>query len=319
MVASGPGCGDRTQVIRSEPVGISRRTLIISSGVLGSVAGLGGWAVLAENRLAPGRGLIDQAMSRCDISSPPVQAAAGRLVDGSFFSTHRRRTVTYTLAYPPKAAPGARLPVCLVLHGYGVRARAAFDDIGYHRLLAAAVAAGAPPFVLAAVDGGDGYWHPHSASGDDPLGMLLDDLPVVLTQHGLPVNRFGLLGWSMGGFGALLAATEAPKRFPAVAANAPAFWRSFDEARSVNEGAFDSADEWQRWGDLLARAPKLQGLRLRIDCGDADSFAPAVKALRDRLPEPSSVHMAKGCHDTAFFRSAAPAQLRLIGDALKAR
>jgi hypothetical protein len=36
-----------------------------------------------------------------------------------------------------------------------------------------------------------------------------------------------------------------------VAASAPAFWRSYEEARSVNEDAFDSADEWRQWGDLL--------------------------------------------------------------------
>jgi S-formylglutathione hydrolase FrmB len=322
MVVSARRCGDRSRGIRSVLVGISRRVVIITSGLVGVGAGVGGWALLAENRLAPGRSLIDQAMGRCDIPTPLLDAKPGRLVEGSFFSAHRRKTVSYTLAYPPKAVPGARLPVCLVLHGYGVDHDAAFDDIGYHRLLAAVVGARTPPFVLASVDGGDGYWHPHAAgaaSADDPLGMLTKDFPVVLSQHGLLVNRFAMLGWSMGGFGALLAATETPQRFVAVAASAPAFWRSFDEARSVNEGAFDSADEWREWGDLLSRAEKLKGPRIRIDCGESDSFASAVKALRDRLSDPAVVHLATGCHDDAFWRAAAPAQLRFIGDALKAR
>ena len=52
-------------------------------------------------------------------------------------------------------------------------------------------------------------------------------------------------------------------------------------------------------------------MAVRIDCGESDPFAPAVKALRDRLPDPGVVHLAKGCHDNAFWRSVAPAQLRL--------
>jgi len=184
MVVSARRCGDRSRGIRSVLVGISRRVVIITSGLVGVGAGVGGWALLAENRLAPGRSLIDQAMGRCDIPTPLLDAKPGRLVEGSFFSAHRRKTVSYTLAYPPKAVPGARLPVCLVLHGYGVDHDAAFDDIGYHRLLAAVVGARTPPFVLASVDGGDGYWHPHAAgaaSADDPLGMLTKDFPVVLS------------------------------------------------------------------------------------------------------------------------------------------
>jgi S-formylglutathione hydrolase FrmB len=146
--------------------------------------------------------------------------------------------------------------------------------------------------------------------------MLLTDLPTVLAQHGLPVDRFGVLGWSMGGFGALIAAAEAPGRFVAVVANAPAFWRSYEEAREVNPGAFDSAEDWQRWGDLMARAEKLRHLPLRIDCGESDSFTPAIKELRGRLGGTGAVHLAKGCHDDAFWRFAAPEQLRFIGTAL---
>lgn len=297
-------------------MGISRRTVITGSGLLGAAAGIGGWALLADLRLVPGRSILNDALGRCNLdTTPPPEAEPGRLVRSSFYSTHRGRSVGYVLAYPPKVAAGARLPVCLVLHGFGADENSAFAEIGYHRLLAAAVAAKVPPFVLASLDGGTGYWHPHD-SGDDPLGMLLEGFPVVLRQHGLPVERFAVLGWSMGGFGALLAAAEAPKRFVAVVANAPAFWRSYDEARSANATAFDSEEEWRKYGDLLARAEHLSGPRVRIDCGESDPFAPAVLRLRDRLPDPAVVRLARGCHDTVFWRSVAPEQLRLIGTAL---
>jgi dipeptidyl aminopeptidase/acylaminoacyl peptidase len=287
---------------------------MISSGVLGTAAGLGAWALLAQARVAPGRGLIDDALGRCDITATPAEAEPGRVVRASFYSTRRRRTVGYMLAYPPKVRGGARLPVCLVLHGSGATERDAFEVLNYHRVLAASVAAKVPPFVLASIAGGDGYWHPRG--DDDPFGMLTDDFPVVLAQHGLPVDRFAVVGWSMGGFGALVAAAEAPQLFVAAAASSPAIWSSYDDARSADPAAFGSDEEWQRWGDLLGRADRLKG-RVRVDCGSADAFAPTVAALGERVPD--AVTMAKGCHDLAFWRSVAPAQLRFVGAALAKR
>jgi S-formylglutathione hydrolase FrmB len=296
-------------------VGISRRNLVIGSSVLGAVAGVGAWGLLADARLVPGRSVMDDAFGRCDIDATQPKTEPGVVVKASFFSAHRSRAVGYLLGYPPGAAGGAKLPVCLVLHGSGTDYRDPFDGIGYHRFLAAAVAAGVPPFVLASVDGGETFWHPR-ANGDNPMAMMLEDFPVVLRQHGLPVDRFAVLGYSMGGFGALVAASTAPKRFVAAVASAPALWRSYDDARSVNDKAFDSAEDWRTWGDLRTRTGALKGLAVRIDCGESDSFAPALSALREQLPDPGVVHLAKGCHDAAFWESVAPEQLKLIGTAL---
>jgi pimeloyl-ACP methyl ester carboxylesterase len=285
-------------------------------------------------------------MGRCDISGEPAppEAEPGILVRSSFYSTHRARSVGYMIAYPPGIKAGASLPVCLLLHGYGADYRDPFDGLGFHRLLAGAVtgagstptaapgptrtpaaaptatkasaapAAKVPPFVLVSVDGGSTYWHPRA--GDDPLGMLMSDLPVVLGQHGLPSETFGVIGYSMGGFGALLAASVAPKRFAAVAASSPAIWRNYDDSHAANPTAFDSAADWRQWGDLRGRTASWKGIALRIDCGASDSFTSAVQSLREQLPDPSVVHIAKGCHDDAYWRSVAPAQLRLIGEAL---
>src|SRR5690606_29841359 len=283
-------------------VGVSRRTVVIGAALVGAAGGLGGWALLADLRLVPGRGVVDQVLGRCRLDAQPAEADPGILIRSSFYSRHRDQSVGYMLAYPPGVAGGARLPVCLVLHGAGEDERAAFEILALHRLLAAL---DVPPCVLATVDGGaDGYWHPR-ASGDDPLGMLLEDFPTVLRQHGLPVDRFGLLGWSMGGYGALVAASEAADRFVAVAASAPALWRSYDEANAANPAAFDSLDDWLTWGDMRRRTAALADVPIRIDCGESDPFAPALMSLRERLPESASVHLTRGCHDTAYWRSVA--------------
>ena len=93
-----------------------------------------------------------------------------------------------------------------------------------------AVAAGTPPFALAVVAGGNGYWHPHP--GDDPLGMIFDEFLPLLARSGLPRIEPAVLGYSMGGFGALLCGLTQPGRFARSSRTSPAFWRSFCRSRS---------------------------------------------------------------------------------------
>ncbi|GAA0803080.1 alpha/beta hydrolase [Spirilliplanes yamanashiensis] len=268
---------------------------------------------LVEARVVPGRSVLDRAVGRCDVEVPPATVAPGLQQTGTFDSALRRQRVSWVVAYPPGAQPGAKLPVCLVLHGYGATAATAIGAAAYDRHLATHVAGGGDPFVLAAMDGGDGYWHPHD--GDDPLGALLREFVPMLAGRGLRTDRLAAIGWSMGGYGAMLCALTDPQRFVAVAASAPAIWRSYDEARAVNAGAFASAQEWARY-DVLAQAHALSRVRVRIDCGESDPFAPAVRDLRDRLPDSSVVRFTQGCHDNAYFSSVAPDQLKLVGVAL---
>jgi enterochelin esterase-like enzyme len=287
-------------------------------GAAASITALAGASVgliqLAEAGLVPGKSAVDEQLGYCDVAVRPARHAAGEITTGSFASARRRRTVDYAIAYPPGVPAETGLPVCLVLHGYGADASLALAAGNYPGYLADAVAAGTPPFALAAASGGHGYWHPHA--DDDPLGMLLNEFLPRLAQHRLGVDRPAVLGYSMGGFGALLCGLAAPGRFASIVASSPAFWRSCDEAEHVNPEAFASKSDWDRYGDLLSQAARISRLPAHIDVGAADSFTPAIRTLRDRLADPDVVHVAKGCHDNPYWRSQAPAQLRLVGAAL---
>ncbi|MGW5672821.1 alpha/beta hydrolase [Micromonospora sp. NPDC003776] len=294
---------------------VTRRRLLQAAGAAVGLAGLGaGGVALVDAGVLPGRSVLDHALGRCDARPPDApRAAVPPPVTGSFRSVARRREVGFAIAYPPGYAPGALLPVCLALHGFASDARAAVGAGAYPQFLAGELPHGAVPFAIAAVDGGDGYWHPHP--DDDPLGMLVDEYLPLLAGRGLAADRVAIAGWSMGGYGALVAALTHPDRFRAVVATSPAIFHSYADARRVNAGAFDSAEEWARY-DVTARAREFAGLPVRIAIGAADPFTPAVRALRDRLPDPGVVEIRTGCHDGDFWTSVAPGQVRAISAAL---
>jgi enterochelin esterase-like enzyme len=270
------------------------RRQALAGGVLGVAAAAGG-AALVQAGVLPGRYRLARALGACDVALPPATVAPGPTRFGAFRSQRRGRTVGYGVAWPPGAGPGARLPVCLLLHAAAGDHRAPFDRLRMHHHLAEAVGARrVPPFALASADGGGSSWRP--GGGDDPFGMLLEELLPLLAGLGLrtAAGAVGVAGWSMGGGGALRLAEAAPERLAAVVATSPAVAAA---------------------GAEVAGAARLRGLAVRVDCGETDPFADAARALAARLPQGAEVHLAKGCHDGAFWQRQAPAQLRFLAAA----
>jgi enterochelin esterase-like enzyme len=297
-------------------VRITRRAALTALGGAAGLLALGGTGIaLADAGVLPGRSVLNNALGRCDAPTPPasLRGTPRPTVTGTFRSARRGREVGFAIGYPPGHGPDARLPVCLALHGYGGDGKGALGSGGYPDFIAGAVRDGAAPFALAGVDGGPGYWHPHP--GDDPLGMIFDEFLPLLASRGLDVSRPAVAGWSMGGYGALVCALTRPELFAAVVATSPAIFHSYEDARRVNPGAYGSPKEWTDY-DVTARAAEFAGLPIHLAIGAADPFTPAVRRLRDRLPDPSRVAIATGCHDGDFWTWAAPDQVRLIAAAL---
>jgi enterochelin esterase-like enzyme len=270
------------------------RRQALAGGVLGVAAAAGG-AALVQAGVLPGRYRLARVLGACDVALPPATVAPGPTRFGAFRSQRRGRTVGYGVAWPPESGPGARLPVCLLLHAAAGDHRAPFDRLRMHHHLAEAVGARrVPPFALASADGGGSSWRP--GGGDDPFGMLLEELLPLLAGLGLrtAAGAVGVAGWSMGGGGALRLAEAAPERLAAVVATSPAVAAA---------------------GEEVAGAARLRGLAVRVDCGETDPFADAARALGARLPKGAEVHLAKGCHDGVFWQRQAPAQLRFLAAA----
>jgi S-formylglutathione hydrolase FrmB len=287
---------------------VSRRALLVTGlaglGCLGA-AGLG--VGLVETEVLPGKLRLDRALGRCG-DAPPVPAETAVLQARTFRSAARDKDVNLLVMTAQAAVKG--LPVVILLHGLGGNARAGLG----HRLdrhLAHVVAQGTPPFALVAVDGDDTYWHPR-ASGDDPQKMITDEVLPRLRKQGFRTDRIGLLGWSMGGYGALLLAqTLGSSRVTAVAASSPAVFSSYVNAKATNAQAFDDAGDFARH-DVSAGLNRLDGVSTWIDCGHSDPFADVTGRLRSRLHEPAG-GLFEGCHDGSYWGRRAQGQLTFLG------
>lgn len=234
------------------------------------------------------------------LATDAVLPDAGDGANAEELSHGTLRGAAWWISRPPGSS--GSLPVVLVLHGAynGAeqwRRKLALDHA--HRASGAA-------FALAAIDGGvHDYWHPR-AVGRDPRSLVLDHFLPLLAREGLDVERPAFLGWSMGGYGALMLATEVEHAGPVVATS-PALWTRYADAAA---GAYDSAADFARWGVLgnPARLARLAHDRVRVDCGESDPFVPGVRALRRALPS-AQVRFRPGAHNAAYWKRVLPGQL----------
>jgi S-formylglutathione hydrolase FrmB len=248
---------------------------------------------------------------RPPLDPAPAPVAAPTMVTGSFVSAARGGIATdWAIARPPGQTKPLR-PV-IALHGKGSSAATVMAG-GVEQGLAQAVAAGLPPFAVVAVDGGGSYWHKR-ASGEDSGAMVLNELIPMLDSRGLDISRVGFLGWSMGGYGALLLGGRlgAP-RTAAICAVSPALWMSSGAAAP---GAFDGPDDFAT--NSVYGMPSLASIPIRVDCGNSDPFYSATKQFVGQLPNPPSGGFSPGGHDASFWSSQLPAELTWMAPLLTA-
>lgn len=297
---------------------ISRRGFLAGGAGIGVLALAGGGLELVDHGVLPGKTEFDRLTGGCDVAAGHVrQGPAGRAVSGSFFSAARNTTVGWTISYPPGFSRSAPPPLVLALHGFTGSHAYPLGPITPVRLLAERVdGRRVPPLVIAAADGGNGYWHAHP--GDDPMRMLIEEFLPMCRRRGLGHGPIGVTGTSMGGYGALLVAETHPDLVGAVAAISPAVWTSYAEARAANPGAYVDAADFAAH-DVVTHTGALRGMPVRVASGDDDPFHRDVLDLAAALPGDAEVVFAPGCHAGPFFASQAPPSLEFLGRHLPTR
>ena len=291
---------------------VTRRRLLywLSGGIGAVVVGATAGVELVNHGVLPGKQILDQLDGACSVPTPTLSfTALGPSESGRFFSGARRRSVGYTIAYPPGHGPGDELPLVVMLHGFGDNHTTALKGMTPAQAVALRWNGQLlAPMALVTVDGGNGYWNPHP--GDDPMAMVVDELIPFCRRKGLGVapNQIGMMGISMGGYGALAIAEGHPGLVSAVAVISPAIWTSYSQARAASAGAFASASAFAK-GDVIAHAHSLQGIPVRVASGVDDPFHPGVEKLVDVLPAGSTAVFSAGCHTDPFFLEQEPPSL----------
>jgi hypothetical protein len=319
-------------------VGLSRRAVLAGGAVLAAVAcGAGGYE-LVQNGTLPGRYKLARVTGACELAPAPLAGPLPSRHTVSFHSRYRHRTVQMVTLIPAAAASPAGLGVVIALHGSG----------GSPATLAPGMAramsrAHVTRFAIICVDGGETYWH-QRADGDDPAGMIAHEVLPRAAAAGMRTGRIGIVGLSMGGYGALLIAEQFSAEQPgtlryrakrqgteqaraagepggspavaAVAALSPAVFASYDDARAANPGAFDSPADFTR-NNVVAGLLTLRRVPAFIACGTDDPFQPEAALVRSRLsalthhPVPGGI--MPGCHDGSFWARHWPAALEFVG------
>jgi S-formylglutathione hydrolase FrmB len=294
---------------------VSRRTFLIGGAAVTAAAAAG--AVGVEQGVLPGRPTIQAHLGLNGAAGRVPDVAPGRVERGGFVSQHRPGVETRWVIVRPPGAP-RDLPVVVALHGLHQDAETVVGrSLGADRYLAAAVAAGVPPFAVAAVDGGTSYWHARP-DGEDTGALVTEEFLPLLADRGLDVSRIGLLGWSMGGYGALrLGGMLGSGRVTAVVAASPAIWQ---DAGAASASGFEDAAEYEKFS-VVGHQEDLDGIATRIDCGTGDPFYRDVQDYANAFPAGADLvsTFEPGAHSTAYWRRMLPAQLAFLGRGVGSR
>ncbi|MEY2420493.1 MAG: hypothetical protein QOI95_560 [Acidimicrobiaceae bacterium] len=272
---------------------ITRRRVLTGGVATGVVAVAGGGVVATRNihgtrRFLHRHGLLDGP----DRAAPAVNL----LVDyGTLQSSFG--PINYGLYLPA----GNVAAVLYCLHGRGGSRHDAFDGIGVHRFIADR----GLPWGVASLDGAETFWHKRKDGSDTQRDLIDGLIPFVSTKAS--GARSAVIGWSAGGYGALLALLQHPDKFVAAVANGPSLWSTFS---SATPGAFDDVADFDA-NNVLRDASQLSGRAVRVDCGEDDPFADSVRQLQQRAPSIEG-RVRAGFHEDASWRSYLPEQLDFI-------
>lgn len=285
----------------------SRRSMLVAGA---SGLGVAAFATGTATGVLPVSEAVQRALGVT--STTPVSQLGVAKVE-RLWSAARNREIDFVTMLPNRS-PGPNLPMVLVLHGLHGRARNAAPTGTLAELTSQVARRAVPPFGLVAVDGGDNYWH-ENHPGDNPMGMLLDEVPQWLRRRGiggpdgLPV---GVLGSSMGGFGGLLyARRRAERRQPVrtLALLAPALILSW--AEMGKRGAFHDATDWASM-DPLKHLPATAGVPTGVWCGTEDPFIQGVRRFI-AATRPAVAYTARGKHGDSFNRTVVPGVIGFLG------
>jgi S-formylglutathione hydrolase FrmB len=269
-------------------------------------------------------------------------AAHSKIECATLQSQILHRAVPYCVMLPPSYAQekDRRYPVSYYLHGLGDNEQSLVNLGGwsiYDRLMREKKIG---EFVLVAPAGFTSFYI-NSRDGKFRYEdfFLQEFLPAIEKKYRIGTTRSqrGIMGISMGGFGAMHYAFKYPDKFAAVSANMPAI---------IEHPSHELAEDWQRklvgeiFGDPLdmafyeknsafhlartADVASLKRLTIYFDCGASDRYrlnrgTEAMDKLLTARGVPHEAHIDPGGHDWPFVLEHLPASLQAQSKGLGAK
>jgi putative tributyrin esterase len=220
------------------------------------------------------------------------------------------REVPYTLFLPPGTAPAGGWPLVVILHGDGRHHRSLAEDPAMRELIAR------QSFAVLCPDGARGWWIDSPLiAGSNYQSMLLELLDEVPSRFPVSAEpkRTVVMGWSMGGFGAVRFAEDHRERVGALATvMALVDFPNPSLPKDQNYGIPPVMADPKRHGDFncLTKADRLSGLPL-LQLAPTNAFDFTMnRNFHARLTELGVGHDYReipGNHDWATVLAAFPA------------
>jgi len=276
------------------------------------------------------RGLLAAALAgacACSSGAPPRLRDAQAPLAGAAGG--------YRVLLPPGYPAASPYPVVYFLHGLLNQSSALWRQ-GVAQGLVARMAAGElPPFVLAAPDGGNGYWSDaHDGSRAYETWVTGGLRERVEAAYAVRRDRAGraVIGISMGGYGALKAGLRHPDLYGQAGSLSGAIlrmdWNLVETTFLFNRWALkrsfgrERTDNSLAANDLmavLAAAPLAPRARLWLHCGEQDRYGLAAAAARFHAAAGaagfvSTLVLEPGDHDWEYWRRSTLAQLAEIAN-----
>jgi enterochelin esterase-like enzyme len=209
----------------------------------------------------------------------------------------------------PPGPDSATIPVIYFLHGYPGSAADPFND-GVTAVLNHLLEEGYPPFVFASVDGNgerhsDTEWANSWNGNEDVMSRVVDaDIPAVEGTHMRDAAHRAIMGFSMGGYGAMNIAMQNPGVFGQEVSIAGYY--------VVNDlsGMFGGRPSVIQLNTPSAHPSWARGMRVLLDEDASDQLslikgqAAWMSGLLGRAGVPAQVHIQPGTHSWRYAMAA---------------
>ena len=238
--------------------------------------------------------------------------------DITFHSVALRRQMPYRVILPATMPPGKKLPVVYLLHGGGGNYRQWSNDSDVARFAEQGL-------ILVMPEGYSSYYTNSATRPDDRYEDYIANDLIRDVESRFPVasgrSKRAIVGFSMGGFGAIKIALKHPELFAFVGGLSAALdvptrpfsllrvgqWR---EHRSIF-GPWNGDVQHQNDPFVLARtADPAKAPYFYLTCGNQDALLPSNRQFAALLSEqrfPYEFHIEPGGHDWQHWNAQLPA------------